>query len=522
MSGNRKTDEIYYDFDVHSDSNVSKTTDRDGKIILHWNKNSTKKVAVKGRQNERTKQHAKYEEESKAQLLWYLRDKEGSNSAFIGVININLNQLMSQKSKQKSKLYTQEIEVEIEKSEYWETSVKIQISAKKSLKIRREEYQAQEIQQSLSKRPETKEGTFYMISNDEIENFEEKYLSDDESADDDDEFFRGYSPAKEYKRNEDDSPGLDPRAQNLRNQFIMEDFTPNKNKPTQRQLKNFEHINESIEPDLNTPDGDYKHSSKQSRIRGEATLPADNNAGGRYDHKSIKMVDLDYIDESKIYDKADTYEDRNSSIKQLITLYGAEMNNKLSYKEAEELRESAKEETANLQTDKKRLLDQSKKYKKEVEVLRNKISELQTQIDRLLFQIKAKDSEMGIEVNKRDSEISQLKAQNKQLHEEIDQMFNYKSKCEELRNENLKMIDNEEQYEHQIEDLRKEIERYKSNRRNKSIEDSGYKDEIQKQITIYADKIKGLEQELKNERIDADQRAKNEIALIKESCDRYS
>jgi len=87
----------------------------------------------------------------------------------------------------------------------------------------------------------------------------------------------------------------------------------------------------------------------------------------------------------------------------------------------------------------------------------------------------------------------------------------------------LKLLDNEELFETQIKQLRNEISDLKIVKRSKSCEEDNIKDEIQKQLSAYAEKIRSLEEklqqreeELRDERIDSDQRAKEEINLIKE------
>lgn len=164
---------------------------------------------------------------------------------------------------------------------------------------------------------------------------------------------------------------------------------------------------------------------------------------------------------------------------------------------------------------------------KEAESKRSQVSELQTSVDRLAFELKAKDSELAIEIDKRDSEISQLKNQRQNLTDEIKQLFNYKSKYESMRSENFKLLDNEEQYEHQIRELQNEITELNNIKRTKSYEEDGHKDEMQLKLYTYSEKIRTLErrleekeQELKDERIDIDQSAKQEIELIREGLER--
>ena len=68
--------------------------------------------------------------------------------------------------------------------------------------------------------PETQDGTFQILSNDMIDNVQENYIDEEE-----DEFFRGYSQAKEY----DQARGTyktDHDTQDIRNKILLEDFAP--------------------------------------------------------------------------------------------------------------------------------------------------------------------------------------------------------------------------------------------------------------------------------------------------------
>ena len=96
-----------------------------------------------------------------------------------------------------------------------------------------------------------------------------------------------------------------------------------------------------------------------------------------------------------------------------------------------------------------------------------------------------------------------------------------------MRSENFKLLDNEEQYEHQIRELQNEITELNNIKRTKSYEEDGHKDEMQLKLYTYSEKIRTLErrleekeQELKDERIDIDQSAKQEIELIREGLER--
>ena len=304
------------------------------------------------------KNKQKYKDGVKAQILWYVNDADYTTCVFIGLININLSQIVNQTLQTRGKVQTQEIEIELDRGDYRDTSIKLKISSRKSLKISKQD-QMQEIQQSSNKKPSTKHENFYMISNEEIDNFEEKYISDDQN-DEDDEFFRGYSPAKEYKRAQVNNLFEEKETQNIRNKLILEDYAPSsKNRYGKGQINHDENTSRNVTSSLKTPVRGDEDSVVVTHAR---QLTHDDSSSNNFDYKSIKMVDLDNIDETKIEPHNETQADRSSTIKQLLTLYNAEMSNKLSYKEAEEFRESARE-TALLQNDNKRLQDQYRKYK---------------------------------------------------------------------------------------------------------------------------------------------------------------
>lgn len=168
-----------------------------------------------------------YEPGAKTQISCYVNDKDYTQPVFIGVVNINLSQIVNKSRDSKGKVTPQELEIELDRCDYEDTSMKIVISAKKNFKFSKAD-KMQEIKASSKKKAETNDGTFYMISNDDIDNLKEKYM---DSEDDDDEFFRGYSQAKEFSQVRD-TLQTDRDTQDMRNKLIMEDFAPGFNKPS--------------------------------------------------------------------------------------------------------------------------------------------------------------------------------------------------------------------------------------------------------------------------------------------------
>lgn len=249
-------------------------------------------------------------------------------------------------------------------------------------------------------------------------------------------------------------------------------------------------------------------------------------SGTKYDPETFKMVDLDNIDDSKIERHLDQPKDRNSTIKQLLEMYEEEIGSKLMAKQMDNSREMAKENTV-LQTDKKRMNDLYQKAKRELEITKDKLSELQTTNDRIVFELKAKKNELAIETKKRDTEISTLKEQNKSLSDELSGLINYKSKYEAMKAENEKFLEYEETMEEQIAELQQQLAKYKHSRNSSRYSDSEHKDDIQKQLAVYSDKILSLEtklqqkdQELRDERVESDHKLNKEVRLLEDGFKR--
>ena len=145
-------EEIYYDFNIYFDSLITNSIDLDGKIILICNKGNVKKIYSEEawKAGKRHTLIAKwinlqqplyynkftgdYKSAAKTQISWYINDSDYSQPVFIGFININLSQIVNQKRDKHGKIPSQTIEIELDKWDYGDTSVKITITAKKNLK----------------------------------------------------------------------------------------------------------------------------------------------------------------------------------------------------------------------------------------------------------------------------------------------------------------------------------------------------------------------------------------------------
>lgn len=455
-----------------------------------------------------------YENGVKTQVSCYINDTDFTQPYFVGVVNINLSQIVNEKRDKRGKVPSQHLEIELDRCDYGDTSVKVVLSAKKNLRISKHE-KIQEIQTSAQKKPETKDGTFMMISNEEIDNFEEKYLSDE----DEDEFFRGYSHAKEFSHIRD-TVQSDPKTQEMRNKIILEDFSPGIERPGAELRRGMSRQEDTRVTGMMTPfkgDQDTVHITQTREISRGRQL----GSGTKFDLENIKTLDLDAVDDFP-NNNPDQTNDRDSTIKKLLDEYEQGIS-KLNSKAVKSSREALKE-NSGIQSDKKRINDVYKRCKRELERTKSDYEELQHKYDKLIYDFKQTGTNITPEIKKRDAEITDLKSQNKSLKEEINSLLNYKSKYEALRNENLQLLENEENMEAQIQKLQMEMTKQEPSRA--TIEFNPYaeeNEEPQDQLQIYAEKIRSLEakleekeKDLRHERLDADLKFKEEIKIIEE------
>lgn len=263
--------------------------------------------------------------------------------------------------------------------------MKVVVSAKKNFKFSKAE-KMNEIKNSANKQPESHDGTFYMLSNEAIDNYQEKYLSDD----DEDEFFRGYSQAKEYNCIRDTIQTYQDDSQEMRNKLILEDFTPGYHKPA----RNFNNMNimKVEDPAMQTP---FKGDIDTVNVTQTQEYSRANKlgSGSKIDFENIKMLDLDMVDASKIEKPVELQQDRGSTIKQLLHLYEEEITSKIAAKQLDSSRDTSKENIL-LNSDKKRLTDLYQNCKKDLEIARNKISDLTTSNKRLDFELQSVKNEL--------------------------------------------------------------------------------------------------------------------------------
>jgi hypothetical protein len=373
--------------------------------------------------------------------------------------------------------------------------MKVVISARKNFKISMKK-NIEHIKDSYHQ-PASQEGTFQMLSDEMLDNYQEKYLDDDQ----DDEFFRGYSPAKEYDQVRG-TVKTDKQTQDMRNRLILEDFEPGVVRPKHtHDLPNSDHFVGANTP----PRGD------------EDTIFMDQT------REYSRGVKIDNIDESKIEEFQEQEQpdpdDRGSTIRNLLKMYEEELSSHIETKQINTSKDVLKEST-HLPSDKKRLTDLYQKAKKDLEIAHQRCSELQSSNDRIAFELKSTKNQLSLDLKRRGSEIFDLKSQNKLFSEEISELINYKAKYEQMKSENQKLIETEDTYENQIEELQEQLEELFHSKRPG---DNG----MQENLELYSKKIRSLEeklqikdQELREERVDTDQKLKKELRVIKDGYGR--
>lgn len=427
---------------------------------------------------------------------------------FIGFVNLDLSLIVNERRDKKGKVPTQEIEIELDKCDYPNTSMKVVISARKNFKFSKNTG-IEQIKESFNPKPESQDGNFQVLSDEMIDNYQEKYMEDDQ----DDEFFRGYSPAKEFDQVRG-TVKTDKQTQDMRNRLILEDFEPGIVKPKHtNDLPKHEHF-----AGIHTPPRGDEDTIYMTQTR-DYSRGVKIGSGTKLDFENIKMVDLDNIDESNIFKKNEHPEDRESTIKNLLKMYEEELSSHLVTKQVNSSKDMSRENSL-INTDKKRLTDLYQKAKKDLENAQKRCSELQFNNDKITFELKSAKNQFSLDLKRRDSEISDLKTQNKSLSDEISELINYKSKFDQMKSENQKLIEAEDIYENQIEELQDKLEEMLQN--NRPSENGA-----QEKLEIYSKKIRNLEdklqlkeQELRDERVDTDQRLNKELKVIKEGYNR--
>lgn len=307
------------------------------------------------------------------------------------------------------------MEIELDRCDYGDTSVKLSITAKKNLKGPKNPAVV-EIKEHSEKKYESKDGTWVFISNDSLDEIDEKYVEND---DEDDEFFRGYSKAIDFSQPRE-ATKTDERTLDMRQKLIMEDFTPSTHKkktmvkPSPRYAQADAQIMRTpTKEDIGSKQDHYRKNSRGGNI-----------SGNKNNVDNIKMLDFEDVEESRIEQKEDTNADRDSTIKQLLALYGEKMSAKLSqlevktlieagikqaefgsgYKQAKTIDQSlfskANNEHQNnsFRSDEKFSKEVGKRVSKELEATKEKLTDSQVRNERLIFELKAKDSELAIEI----------------------------------------------------------------------------------------------------------------------------
>ena len=133
---------------------------------------------------------------------------------------------------------------------------------------------------------------------------------------------------------------------------------------------------------------------------------------------------------------------------------------------------------------------------------------------------------LQLRLNKRDNEISELKGRIKSLNEEVTNILNFKSRFEILKAENIKLMEVNNNMEDHIKALESELAHQENKISSKPI-DFEFKNELERQVVIYSEKIRSLEskleekeKELRDERVDTDLKRKRESNLIEEGFQR--
>ena len=172
---------------------------------------------------------------------------------------------------------------------------------------------------------------------------------------------------------------------------------------------------------IDTP---FKNEEEQKQAHYRKESRGGHISGNKNEFNKIKMLDFEEVEESRIEKKEDTNVERDSTIKQFIALYGEKMSTKLSHQEVKSFIEAgikqvdfgegykqakpadksllnkAKNEhkSNSFYNDDKISNEISKRASRELESTKEKLSEYQVRNERLIFELKAKDSELAIEI----------------------------------------------------------------------------------------------------------------------------
>lgn len=469
MQNRNETEEILYDFNVYFDSLISSTLEYEGKIVIIWNKGNKKRIdseeSLKPARRHTliaksinmqiplfyNKATGMYDNNAKTQVSCYVHDFDYTQAVFIGVVDINLSEIVNSQLDKKGKILPLELELPLERCDYDDTSIKLSITAKKNFKFSRGD-KMYEIKHSSSKKPESKDGTFLVLDNDALDNYKENYIESDEE---DDEFFIGYSQAKDMSQIRD-TVNSNNDSNDMRNKLLLEDYTPGQHKHMNKMEKRIKLIDENFGQPIQTPfkgDTDTVHITQTRDLSRGKKVGSGKKLGSanKVNLNNIQMIDLDKLDESKFDNFDDGNPNRDQTIKQLLSYYQEEINSKINSKVLDDSREIIEDRT--LYHENNRISDLYKNSKKEWDQTRQQYSELLTKCEKLTFELKTTKDQYAIECKRKDSEIKDLRDQNKQLSAEVSKLLEYKPKYEALKAENNKLMEYEETLEEQIEAL---------------------------------------------------------------------
>ena len=352
MKRNQETEEILYDFDLYFDSLFSNTLNLEGKVILIWNKGTMKRIVSEENWSPRSrttiiaksikielplyynKNTKAYHDGCKIQLSCYIQDPDYSQPVLIGTITINLSEIINEQRDRKGKIKNLEIGLGLQRCDYPNTSLKIIISGRKNYKFSKNE-KMKEINER--NQPESKDGTFQILDNEMLENIPEKYVDDE-----DDEFFRGYSYAKEYDH-ERGTFKSDTNTQDIRNKILLEDFTPGRKerKETNEVYRHKDNVNDEVHTPLKG-DQDTIHFTQTREEQKEFGYGSGRNQ--KFDH--IKMINFDQIEEEQPEERYNkNSKERESALRNMLQMYEQNLSSFIEKKDVNNSREIVKEKS---------------------------------------------------------------------------------------------------------------------------------------------------------------------------------
>lgn len=216
--------------------------------------------------------------------------------------------------------------------------MKMIITAKKNFKFSKSD-KMQQIYKNTAKKPETKDGTFMMLTDDSIDLLPERYNDSEEE----DEFFRGYSHGKEYQQVQN-SVQSDLDKQSMRNKVIFEDFTPDHNPEFRKFANRQSDKKKEVIVDMQTPfkgDQDTVNVTHTREYSRGDKLGSDN----KYGFEEINLLDLDNADQSMINTPQNQPKERSSTIKHIMDMYDQKVLSRISSNKLDRSRDTGNDKS---------------------------------------------------------------------------------------------------------------------------------------------------------------------------------